>query len=56
MRDAFIPDLDPEGVMKRAEIETVLLKERPNFKPEQFIDDRFFKSALKALAREPGAE
>lgn len=56
MRDAFIPALDPEGVMKRAEIEIVLLKERPNFKPEQFIDDRFFKSALKALAREPGAK
>ncbi|HEU4342799.1 MAG TPA: hypothetical protein VFU31_14650 [Candidatus Binatia bacterium] len=48
--------LDPDGVMKRAEIEIVLLKERPNFKPEQFIDDRFLKSALKALAREPGAK
>lgn len=56
MRDAFIPALDPEGVMKRAEIEIVLLKERPNFKPEQFIDDRFFKLAQKALAREPGAK
>jgi hypothetical protein len=42
--------------MKRAEIEIVLLKERPNFKPEQFIDDRFFKAALKALAHEPGAK
>ncbi|HXK27678.1 MAG TPA: ABC transporter substrate-binding protein [Candidatus Binatia bacterium] len=56
MRDAFVPALDPEGVMKRAEIEIVLLKERPNFKPEQFIDDRFFKAALTALAREPGAK
>ncbi len=56
MRDAFIPALDPEGVMKRAEIEIVLLKERPNFKPEQFIDPRFYKAALKALAREPGAK
>mgnify|MGYP003694552239 CR=1 FL=1 len=56
MRDAFVPALDPEGVMKRAEIEIVLLKERPNFKPEQFIDDRFYKAALKALAGEPGAK
>jgi ABC-type nitrate/sulfonate/bicarbonate transport system substrate-binding protein len=56
MRDAFIPALDPEGVMKRAEIEIVLLKERPNFKPEQFIEDRFYKAALKALAQEPGAK
>jgi hypothetical protein len=39
-------------VIKRAEIEIVLLKERPNFKPEQFIDDRFYKAALKALANE----
>jgi ABC-type nitrate/sulfonate/bicarbonate transport system substrate-binding protein len=56
MRDAFIPALDPRGVMKRAEIEIVLLKERPNFKPEQFIDERFFKRALKELGREPGAK
>jgi hypothetical protein len=42
----------PEGVIKRAEIEIVLLKERPNFKPEQFIDDRFYKAALKARANE----
>ena len=48
--------LDPEGVIKRAEIEIVLLKERPNFKPEQFIDDRFYKAALKVLAGEPGAK
>jgi len=32
-----------------------VLKEKPNFKPEQFIDDRFYKSALKALANESGA-
>lgn len=49
IRDAFVPALDPEGVMKRAEIEIALLKERPNFKPEQFIDDRFFKAALRSL-------
>ena len=32
------------------------LKERPNFKPEQFVDDRFYKNAIKSLAREPGAK
>jgi hypothetical protein len=32
------------------------LKERPNFKPEPFIDDRFYRTALKALANEPGAK
>ena len=53
MRDAFVPALDPQGVLKRAEIEFVLLKERPNFKPEQFIDDRFFKSALRSIGPEP---
>ena len=53
MRDAYIPALTPEGLYKRAELEFVLLKEKPNFKPEQFIDDRFFKAALKALANEP---
>ena len=42
-------------MIKRAEIEIVLLKEPPNFKPEQFIDDRFYKAALKVLAGEPGA-
>ena len=31
-------------------------KERPNFKPEQFVDDRFYKIAIKSLAREPGAK
>jgi ABC-type nitrate/sulfonate/bicarbonate transport system substrate-binding protein len=56
MRDAFIPALSPEGIYKRAELEFAVLKERPQFKPEQFIDDRFFKAALKALAREPGAK
>ena len=55
MRDAFVPALDPQGVLKRAEIEFVLLKERPNFKPEQFIDDRFFKSALRSLGPETAA-
>jgi ABC-type nitrate/sulfonate/bicarbonate transport system substrate-binding protein len=56
MRDAFIPALSPEGIYRRAELEFAVLKERPQFKPEQFIDDRFFKAALKALAREPGAK
>lgn len=56
MRDAFIPALSPEGLYKRAELEFAVLKEKPNFKPEQFIDDRFYKTALKALASEPGAK
>ena len=56
MRDAYMPALSPEGLYKRAELEFVLLKEKPNFKPEQFIDDRFYKSGLKALANEPGAK
>jgi NitT/TauT family transport system substrate-binding protein len=56
MRDAYIPALSPEGLYKRAELEFALLKERPNFKPEQFIDDRFYRAALKALANEPGAK
>ncbi|HYA28554.1 MAG TPA: ABC transporter substrate-binding protein [Acidobacteriota bacterium] len=56
MRDAYIPALTPEGVYKRAELEFAVLKEKPNFKPEQFIDDRFYKSALKLLAKEPGAK
>jgi len=50
-----VPLLDPQGVLKRAEIEFVLLKERPNFKPEAFIDDRFLKSALKTLGAETAA-
>ena len=56
MRDAYIPGLSPEGLYKRAELEFAVLKEKPNFKPEQFIDDRFYKAALKALANEPGAK
>ena len=56
MRDAYIPALAPEGLYKRAELEFVLLKEKPNFKPEQFIDDRFFKAAVKALTNEPGTK
>lgn len=56
MRDAYIPALSPEGLYKRAELEFAILKEKPNFKPEQFVDDRFYKAALKALAREPGAK
>jgi len=56
MRDAYIPGLSPEGLYKRAELEFAVLKEKPNFKPEQFVDDRFYKSALKALANEPGAK
>jgi NitT/TauT family transport system substrate-binding protein len=56
MRDAFVPALSPEGIYKRAELEFAVLKERPNFKPEQFVDDRFYKAALKTLAREPGAK
>jgi ABC-type nitrate/sulfonate/bicarbonate transport system substrate-binding protein len=56
MRDAYIPNLSPEGLYKRAELEFAVLKEKPNFKPEQFIDDRFYKTALKALANEPGAK
>jgi ABC-type nitrate/sulfonate/bicarbonate transport system substrate-binding protein len=56
MRDAFVPALNPEGIYKRAELEFAVLKERPNFKPEQFVDDRFYKAALKIFAREPGAK
>jgi NitT/TauT family transport system substrate-binding protein len=56
MRDAYIPSLTPEGLYKRAELEFAVLKEKPNFKPEQFIDDRFYKNALKLLAKEPGAK
>jgi ABC-type nitrate/sulfonate/bicarbonate transport system substrate-binding protein len=56
MRDAYIPSLTPEDLYKRAELEFAVLKEKPNFKPEQFIDDRFYRGALKALANEPGAK
>jgi hypothetical protein len=50
------PGAQPEGLYKRAELEFAVLKEKPNFKPEQFIEDRFYKSALKALANDPGAK
>jgi len=56
VRDAYIPSLSAEGLYKRAELEFTILKEKPNFKSEQFIDDRFFKVALKTLAKEPGAK
>ena len=56
MREAYIPSLSAEGLYQRAELEFAILKERPNFKPEQFVDDRFYKNALKSLAREPGAK
>jgi hypothetical protein len=48
--------LSAEGLYKRAELEFAVLKERPNFKAEQFIDDRFYKNALRTLAKEPGAK
>jgi ABC-type nitrate/sulfonate/bicarbonate transport system substrate-binding protein len=50
-RDAFSPELTPEGVMQRAELEIATLKERPNFDPKAFMDDRFLKSALRSLGR-----
>jgi ABC-type nitrate/sulfonate/bicarbonate transport system substrate-binding protein len=52
MREAFEPALDPQGVMKRAELEFAVLKEKPNFKPENFIEDRFLKAALRSLGSE----
>ena len=51
MRDAYVPALSPEGVMQRAELEIATLKERPNFDPKAFMDDRFLKSALRSLGR-----
>jgi len=51
MRDAFSPELTPEGVMMRAELEIATLKERPNFDPKAFMDDRFLKNALHSLGR-----
>jgi ABC-type nitrate/sulfonate/bicarbonate transport system substrate-binding protein len=51
MRDAFSPELTPEGVMQRAELEIATLKERPKFDPKAFMDDRFLKSALRSLGR-----
>ena len=56
MRDAWMPALSAEGVMKRAEMEFAILKQRPNFNLEQFMDDRFYKAAVKALAREAGGK
>ena len=56
MRDGYVPSLSADGLYKRAELEFALLKEKPNFKPEQFVDDRFYKNALKLLAKEPGAK
>jgi ABC-type nitrate/sulfonate/bicarbonate transport system substrate-binding protein len=51
VRDAYSPNLTPEGVMQRAELEITTLKERPNFDPRAFMDDRFLKSALRSLGR-----
>ena len=51
MRDAFSPELTPEGVMQRAELEIATLKERPNFDPKTFMDDRFLKTARRSLGR-----
>ncbi len=49
VRDAYVPSLSAEGIMKRAELEIATLKERPNFNPKLFMDDRFLKSALRSL-------
>ena len=51
MRDAYAPTLSAEGVMQRAELEIATLKERPNFDPKAFMDDRFLKAALRSLGR-----
>ena len=51
MRDAYSTELTPEGVMQRAELEIATLKERPNFDPKAFMDDRFLKNALRSLGR-----
>jgi NitT/TauT family transport system substrate-binding protein len=51
MSDAFAPELTAEGVMQRAELEIATLKERPNFDPKAFMDERFFKTALRTLGR-----
>jgi ABC-type nitrate/sulfonate/bicarbonate transport system substrate-binding protein len=48
-RDAFVPSLSADGIMKRAELEIATLKERPNFDPKQFMDDRFLKKAMTSL-------
>jgi len=51
MRDAYSTELTPEGVMQRAELEIATLKERPNFDPKAFMDDRFLKNALRSLGK-----
>jgi len=51
MHDAYVPELTSEGVMQRAELEIATLKERPNFDPKAFMDDRFLKTALRSLGR-----
>lgn len=51
MRDAYVPMLSADGVMQRAELEIATLKERPDFKPKAFIDDRFLRSALLSLGQ-----
>jgi NitT/TauT family transport system substrate-binding protein len=51
MRDAYSPELTPEGVMQRAELEIATLKERPYFDPKAFMDDRFLKTARRSLGR-----
>ena len=48
-RDAFTPALSADGIMKRAELEIATLKERPNFDPNKFMDDRFLKRAMASL-------
>jgi NitT/TauT family transport system substrate-binding protein len=50
-RDAFVPGLSADGISKRAELEIATLKERPNFDPKQFMDDRFLKKALAELQK-----
>ncbi|HEY3304856.1 MAG TPA: ABC transporter substrate-binding protein [Candidatus Binatia bacterium] len=49
VRDAYVPSLSADGIMKRAELEIATLKERPNFDPKQFMDDRFLKKAMASL-------
>lgn len=51
MHDAYGAELSPEGVMQRAELEIATLKERPNFDPKAFMDERFLKTALRSLGR-----
>ena len=48
-RDAFVPALSADGIMQRAELELATLKERPNFDPKQFMDERFLKKAMASL-------